>query len=229
MTAERDGNNRRSGQPDLLASLPAEGPPASRPDPGIDPAAIEELLTEVRDLREQIAGLQEAVSTERSTPEPAPVPAALPEAVPQALTMEALESWGDNLVARVAEAARTAAKPPAALGDDAAATVADHADRLEEAAAKAVAAAERIDGGLATTGDRVVTEIGAAATRIKEELTAMRAHVTQHTRLVHEILGDILTQTAGLRFGWKTVLVGATIFVLGMLLESQAHLLYRWL
>ena len=85
------------------------------------------------------------------------------------------------------------------------------------------------DGGLTTTEDRVAAEIGEAATRIKEELTAVRAHVTQHTRLVHEILGDILKQTAGLKFGWKAIIVGATIFVLGMLLESQAHLLYRWL
>ena len=53
MTAERDGKSRRTGQPDLLASLPDE-----RPAPGIDSAAIEELLTEVRDLREQFAGLK---------------------------------------------------------------------------------------------------------------------------------------------------------------------------
>ncbi|MCY4406432.1 MAG: hypothetical protein OXC15_08690, partial [Rhodospirillaceae bacterium] len=71
MTAEGDDKNTRTGQPDLLASLPAEGPPAKPPAPGIDPAAIEELLTGVRDLREQVAGLKEAVSTERSAPEPA--------------------------------------------------------------------------------------------------------------------------------------------------------------
>ena len=47
MTAERDGKSRQTGQPDLLASLPAERPPASQPAPGIDPAAIEELLTGV--------------------------------------------------------------------------------------------------------------------------------------------------------------------------------------
>ena len=45
MTAERDGKSRRTGQPDLLASLPAERPPASQPAPGIDPASIEKLLT----------------------------------------------------------------------------------------------------------------------------------------------------------------------------------------
>ena len=213
MTAEGDGNNRRTGQPDLLASLPAEGPPASRPDPGIDPAAIEELLTEVRDLREQVAGLKEAVSTERPAPEPAP------------LTQEALEAWGDRLVARVAEAGQA----EAASGEDAAATVADHAGRIEEAAAKAVAAAERIDGGLATTEDRVAAGIGEAVTRIEKGLAATSNHASRQTRLVHMTLDDILKQTAGLKFGWKAVLAVVTIFVLGMLLESQAHLLYRWL
>ena len=58
MTAERDDKGRQTGQPDLLASLPAERPPASQPAPGIDPAAIEELLTGMRDLREQFAGLK---------------------------------------------------------------------------------------------------------------------------------------------------------------------------
>ena len=129
MTAERDGKSRRTGQPDLLASLPDERPPASQPAPGIDPAAIEELLTGVRDLREQFAGLREAEAADR----PAPVPAAL--------TPEALEAWGDKLVTRVAEAARTADAP----GDNAAAT---RIKRIEDAAARAAAAAERIDGGL---------------------------------------------------------------------------------
>ena len=84
MTAERDGKSRRTGQPDLLASLPDERPPASQPAPGIDPAAIEELLTGVRDLREQLAGLRQLDTAEG----PAPVPAAL--------TPEALEAWGDK-------------------------------------------------------------------------------------------------------------------------------------
>ena len=217
MTAERDGKSGRTGKPDLLASLPAEGPPASRPDPGIDPAVVEELLTEVRNLREQVAGLKEAVSTERSAPEPAP------------LTQEALECWGDNLVARVAEAARTEATPGDAPGDDVAATVADHAGRIEEAAAKAAAAAERIDRGMATTADRVAAEIGEAAARIETGLAMTRNHVTQHSRLVHETLDDIRTQTAGPRFGWRAILLFLIVFVLGMLLESQIHLLYIWL
>ena len=102
MTPERDGKNRRTGQPDLLASLPAERPLASQPAPGFDPASIEKLLTGVRDLREQLAGLRQLDSAER----PAPV------------TPEALEAWGDKLVSRVAEAARTADAP----GDEAAAT-----------------------------------------------------------------------------------------------------------
>ena len=149
MTAERDGKSRRPAQPNLLASLPDE-----RPAPGIDPAAIEEVLTSVQDLREQFAGLREAVSAER----PAPV------------TPEALETWGDKLVARVAEAARTAAAP----GDNAAAV---HIGRMEEAAAKAAAAAERIDGGLDSTADRVAAEIKgmqSAVTRFETGLATMR-------------------------------------------------------
>jgi hypothetical protein len=213
VTAESDGNNRRSARPDLLASLPAEGPPASRPDPGIDPAAIEELLTEVRSLREQVAGLREAVSAERSAPEPAP------------LTQEALESWGDGLVARVAEAAR----PEAAPEDDAAAAIADHTGRIEEAAAKAAAAAERVDRGMETTADRLAAEIEEAVTRIEKGLAATRSQVIQQSGPIRGLLYDIVTQTAGPRFGPKTVLVWLIVLVFGMLIESRALLLYKWL
>ena len=156
-------------------------------------------------------------------------PAALPEAVPQAPTLEALESWGDKLVARVAEAARTAAKPPAAPGDDAAATVADHAGKIEEAAGKAAAAADRVDQGMETTADRVATEIEGAVTRIETGLAATRAEVIQQSGPIRALLYDILTQTAGPRFGLKTVLVGLLVFILGMLLESRIHVLYGWL
>ena len=157
MTAERDGKSRRTGQPDLLASLPDE-----RQVPGIDPAVIEKLLTEVQDLRNEFAGLKEAVSAEG----PAPV------------TLEALEAWGDKHVARVAEAARTEAAP----GDNAAAT---RIKRIEDAAAKAAAAAERIDGGLESTADRVTAEVGAAATRIEAGFRITRDHVDRKSRLVH--------------------------------------------
>ena len=194
MTAERDGKSRRTGQPDLLASLPDERPPASQPAPGIDPAAIEELVTGVRDIREQFAGLREAEAADR----PAPVPAAL--------TPEALEAWGDNLVTRVAEAARTEAAPK----DDAAAA---HIGRMEEAAAKA-AAVEGIEN---------------AVTRIETGLATTRAHVTRESRRSDPILEDIRTQTAGPRFGLPMVLAGLIVLVAGMLLESRTHLLYRWL
>ena len=167
MTEGRDGKNG-GGPPDLLASLPNEGPAC-----GIDPAAFEQLLTGVRDLREQVAGLREAGAADR----PAPVPAAVPEA----LKLEALEAWGDKLVARVAEAARTADAP----GDDAAAT---RIKRIEDAAAKAAAAAERIDGGLEGTADRVTAEIGAAATRIEAGIRITHDHVTQQAHLAHGAL-----------------------------------------
>ena len=210
MTAERDGKSRRTGQPDLLASLPDERPPASQPAPGIDPASIEELLTGVRDLREQFAGPREAEAADR----PAPVPAAL--------TPEALEAWGDKLVARVAEAARTADAP----GDEAAAT---RIKRIEDAAARAAAAAERIDGGLEGTADRVTAEVGAAATRIEAGFRITRDHVDRKSRLVHRAVEELRTRVAGRRFGFGTVLVGLIVFVLGMLLESRIHILYNWL
>ena len=209
MTAEIDGKGRRGGQPDLLASLPAEHPPSSRPDPDIDPAAIEELLAGVRELRERLSGVSEAVSGER----------------PVALTPEALQAWGDDLVARVAEAARTAAKPPAAPGDDAAAA---HMRRIEEAAAKAARAAERIDGGLDSTADRVATEVGEAVTRIETGLMKTRDHVDRVSRLAHGALNDIETRVSG-RFSKWTIVAGLIVFALGMLLESRALIIYRWL
>ena len=238
MTAERDGGSRRTGQPDLLASLPAERPPASLPDPGIDPAAIEELLAEVRNLREQVTVLREGVVAER----PAPVtledlreqlaglreavaadrPAALSETVPEVLTREALEAWGDRLVARVAEAART---DGASMNDAAA----DHTGRIEEAAAKSVAAAERIDKGLDGTGDRVAAEIEEAVTRIKTELSATRDIINQKAREANWTLGIILERVTIPSFGWRTVLACLIAFGLGMLFESRVPLFHHWL
>ena len=225
MSAEGDGKSARTGQPDLLASLPAEGPPASPPAPGIDPAVVEELLTEVRSLREQVAGLKEAVSADR----PAPVPTALPEAAPQVLTQEALDAWGDKLVARVAEAVRPADASPAALGEDAAATVAEQTGRIEEAAAKAATAAERIDRSMETTVDRVAAEIGEAAARIEKGLAATRSQVIEHSGSIRALLYGVLTQTAGPKFGLKTVLVWLVVLIFGMLIESRILVLYRWL
>ena len=232
MTAERDGKSRRTAQPDLLASLPDE-----RQAPDIDPAAIEELLTRMRDLGEQVAGLKEAVSAER----PAPVTlddlreqfAGLREAEaterPAPVTQEALESWGDKLVARVAEAARPADAPAAAPGEDAAAAVADHTGRIEEAAARAAAAAERIDQGMETTADRVAVEIKGAVTTINEGLAKTRAQVIQQSRLVHRAVEELRTRVAGPRFGWRRVFVCLIVFVAGMLVESRIHILYNWL
>ena len=156
----------------------------------------------------KVAGPREAEAADR----PAPVPAAL--------TPEALEAWGDKLVARVAEAARTADAP----GDAAAAT---RIKRIEDAAARAAAAAERIDGGLEGTADRVTAEVGAAATRIEAGFRITRDHVDRKSRLVHRALEELRTRVAGRRFGFGTVLVGLIVFVLGMLLESRIHILYQ--
>ena len=198
MTAERDGKSRRTGQPDLLASLPDERPPASQPAPGIDSAAIEELLTGVRDLRE-LAG---------------------PRSRRPAFAGGA-EAWGDKLVAQ-AEAERTEAAPK----DDAAAA---HIGRIEEAAAKAAAAAERIDGGLESTADRVVAEIEGAVTTMNEGLATTRNANRQQSRQADPVLEEILTRTAGLRFGWRAVLLFLIVFVRGHVArEPHTHPL-QWL
>ena len=86
----------------------------------------------MRDLREQLAGLRQLDSAER----PAPV------------TPEALEAWGDKLVTRVAEAADTPGEDRADGGRAKGRRGGSgHIGRIEEAAAKAAAAAERIDWG----------------------------------------------------------------------------------
>ena len=204
MTAERDGKSRGTAQPDLLASLPNAGPA-----PGIDPAAIQEVRTAVQDLRKDFAGLREAVSAAR----PAPV------------TPEALEAWGAKLVARVAEAAQTADAP----AEDKVVAAALHTGRIEDAAAKAEAAAERIDGGLERTADRVAAEIEGAVTRIETGLSTTRGHVTQEARRADPILKVIKAHVAGPRFGLPMVLAGLIVLVFGMLIESRALLLYQWL
>ena len=184
MTEERDGKSRRTGQPDLLASLPAERPPASQPAPGIDPASIEELLTEVQDLRNEFAGLKEAVSAEG----PAPVTLEdLREQLaglrqldsaerPAPVTLEALEAWGDKHVARVAEAARTADTP----GED---EVVARLGRIKEKLAEVTATVRRQNAELSSIGNeraaaRTADTPGddAAAARIERiEETAAKA------------------------------------------------------
>ena len=219
MTAERDGKSRRTAQPNLLASLPDE-----RPAPGIDPAAFEELRIAVRDIREQLAGLRKAASAERLAP----------------VTPEALEAWGDKLVTRIVEAARTA--------DDAAAAIAVHTGRIEEAAA----AAERIDGGLESTADRFAAEvkgmeewlaeerstirataagIESAVTRIETGLGKMRDNTSRESRRADRTLEDIRARMAGLKFGWRAVLAPwiVVVFILGMAFESRTHFLYQLL
>ena len=79
------------------------------------------------------------------------------------------------------------------------------------------------------TADRVVAEVEGAVTTMNEGLAKTRAANRTEARLADPILEDILTQTAGLKFGWRAILLFLTFFVLGMLLESQIHLLYRWL
>ena len=220
MTAERDGKSRRTGQPDLLASLPDE-----RQVPGIDPAAFEKLLTRMRDLGEQVAGLKEAVSAEGPAPvtlddlreqfaglreaEAADRPAPVPASVPQALTQEALEAWGDKFVTRVAEAARTADTP----GED---EVVARLGRIKEKLAEVTATVRRQNAELSSIGNeraaaRTADTPGddAAAARIERiEETAAKAEAAAERidgslestsdRVVAEIEGAVTRIETGL-------------------------------
>ena len=84
MSGERDANPSGTVGADLLSSLPAD-------EPG---GGLRELHASLEALREEVAGLREAVQA------------------PRAVTPEALEAWGEQFVERAAEAAR----PEGALG-----------------------------------------------------------------------------------------------------------------
>ena len=127
---------------------------------------------------------------------------------------------------RVAEAAQTEDAPK---DDAAAAHMTADIRTIEEAAAKAAAAAERVDGGLSATADRVAAGFGEAADRIETGLAATRSQIMQQASLVNVTLEVIRTQTAGPKFGWRMVLVGLIVLVLGMLLESYGLIFYGWL
>lgn len=186
-------------QPDLLASLPAERP-------GPDPAALEGLRSGLAELREEVAGLRGALEAE------GPAPA----------TAGALDAWGERLAGRMDAAARP-----------------DGGDAVE-------AAADRIEAALARVSERLSAEIGVLDRRLGDSRPegggATAGHVDQavekmtaRTRLdygsIDTKLGMLRRDVAGLRFRWRAFLAPwvAFVFVLGMLLESRIHLLYRWL
>ena len=79
------------------------------------------------------------------------------------------------------------------------------------------------------TADRVVAEVEGAVTTMNEGLAKTRAANRTEARRADPILEVIKTRVVGPRFGWWTVLVGLIVFVAGMLVGSQIHLLYRWL
>ena len=99
--------------------------------------------------------------------------------------------------------------------------------RIEKAAARAAAAAERIDGRLAAAEDRVAAEIGEGASRIEKALQTTRDHVSLKSGLVHKAVEELRTIVAGPRFGLKTVLACSIFFVAGMLLESRVPVFYH--
>ena len=176
MTAERDGKSRRTGQPDLLASLPDERPPASQPAPGIDPASIEELL-------DRGAGPPRAIyRTEGSGGRRPACASACGTDAGGARGLGRQSSWPVSPRPR---------GPRTRRGTRRAAT---RIKRIEDAAARAAAAAERIDGGLEGTADRVTAEVGAAATRIEAGFRITRDHVDRNSRLVHRAVEELRTR-----------------------------------
>ena len=136
----------------------------------------------MRDLREQVAGLREAESAER----PAPV------------TPEALEAWGDRLVARVAEAARTADTP----ADD---EVVARIGRIKETLAEVAATLRRHNAELRSIGneraaartadapadDEVVARIG----RIQEAVAEAAAAVERNNGVLNSIANELAAAT----------------------------------
>ena len=186
-------------QPDLLASLPAE-----RPSP--DPAALEGLRSGLAELRDEVAGLRGALEAE------GPAPA----------TAGALDAWGERVAGRVEAAARP-----------------DGGDAVK-------AAADRIEAALARVSERLSAEIGVLDRRLGEsrpdgggvsadDLDEAVEKMTARTRLDYSLLdtklGMVRRDVSGLRFRWRAFLApwAAFVFVLGMVLESHIHLLYRWL
>ena len=74
-----------------------------------------------------------------------------------------------------------------------------------------------------------MAEIEGAVTTMNEGLATTRNANRQQSRQADPVLEEILTRTAGLRFGWRAVLLFLIVFVAGMLLESRIHILYNWL
>lgn len=186
-------------QPDLLASLPAERP-------GLDTAALEGLRSGLAELRDEVAGLRSALEAEG----PAPATAA------------ALDAWGERLAGRMDAAARP-----------------DGEHAVE-------AAADRIEAALARVSERLSAEIGVLDRRLGDsraegggvtagDLDEAVEKMTARTRLdygsIDTKLGMLRRDVAGLRFRWRAFLAPwvAFVFVLGMVLESRIHVLYRWL
>ncbi|MCY4590495.1 MAG: hypothetical protein OXE86_08015 [Alphaproteobacteria bacterium] len=199
------GKRDQTGRPpDLLASLPAE-----RPAPGIDPAVIEEIRAGMLELRELYAGLQQAQSADRP---------ARPE------SEEALKEWFESLVARYAETARVAAPDAAAM--------AGLVTRIEEAATKTLAAADRI----VEEAKGMAARNQAAADRIVEEgkgTVVRTAQIHSMAASIAAVADRIAKQAPGWRFGVGTLvslmIVSVVPFALGMLFESRALVFYRWL
>lgn len=141
MTTGHDDTGRRDGGPDLLASLPGDRAA------GIDPAAFEELRTAVLEMREELAGLRKDAQAEQLEP----------------VTRDALDAWGEDLLKKLGEAV-----PNETGSGRAAAAIADHAERTEEAAG-------RVENALKRNAERFSAEIRGMEEWLAEDRTVIRA------------------------------------------------------
>lgn len=216
-----DGGGRQSRRPDVLDSVPGARP-------AIDPAAIEELRSGIADIRRDLAARAEPPT-------------------------RAVEAVLEDAVRRLVEA-----RPPDA-GTGEAAAIASRADgmetaaarmeaataRMEAAAVRMEAAAGRTENGLKAdlkgtaellagdpSGIRTATsEINSAAARIEEGLEKLKNAALIDIRWLDDKLDAVKEQMGALKFGWRAFLSPwtAIVLALGMLIESQTHLLDRWL
>ena len=200
------GKGGTRSEPDLLASLPGEGPAL----PEALGAMREAVRVEIAALREEVAGLRRAAEADR------PAPA----------TRADLELWGGRLEDRVGS-------PPSPAGGGA------------EDAARAAATADRIEAAVERLGERVAARFGGlearlgqagpppedgSAAEIETALKTMSTMKFDSNQTATELV-RLRRAISGLHFRWRAFLAPwvAFVFVLGMALESRAHLLYRWL
>ncbi len=197
------GKDETRPGPDLLASLPGEARASDAALLEAVRAMREAVRSDIAALRDEVAALRRAA--EEGRPEPA---------------REDLDLWGGRLEDRV-----DSVRPPAGAG--------------------AAVAADRVEAALQQLGDRVAAMFGGLEARLGQTSplaedgaaekigTALNTMSTMKydTNQVRTELVRLRRSIDGLHLRGRAFLAPwfAFVFLLGMALESRAHLLYRWL